>query len=103
MDAIIDPSKAISDQYGSHQVVTDSGDVLVGRVVEIDGAVYVYTADANVAPKMLKKSEIEKMQPSKVSQMPEGLLNVLNEDELKNLFAYILAQGNKNADYFKKK
>ena len=36
------------------------------------------------------------------SPVPEGLLNVLNEQELKNLIAYMLAQGNKNAEYFKK-
>lgn len=102
VDALVDPSKAISDQYGSHQVLTAGGDSLVGRVVEINGQVYVYTADANAAPKVFKKADIEEMRPSKVSQMPEGLLNVLNEQEVRNLVAYILAGGNKGAEYFKK-
>jgi putative heme-binding domain-containing protein len=101
MDAIVLPSKAISDQYGSHQVVTESGSVLVGRVVELDGLVHVYTIEANAKPTILKKSEVEEMTPSKVSQMPEGLIDTLNAEELKDLIAYIQSAGNPRHEVYK--
>jgi putative heme-binding domain-containing protein len=101
LDAIIEPSKAISDQYGSHQVLTEDGTVLVGRTVEIGDEYYVYTADANAKPTILKKTEIEQINPSKVSQMPVGLIDTLNADELKALIAYLMASGDPKAKYFK--
>lgn len=101
MDAIILPSKAISDQYGSHQVLTSSGSVLIGRVVEIDNKVHVYTADVNAKPVVLDKSDIEEMSPSTVSQMPEGLIDTLCGEELKDLIAYIMAAGDPRAAVYK--
>jgi putative heme-binding domain-containing protein len=100
MDAIVLPSKAISDQYGSQQVLTSDGKSLVGRVVEIDNKVHVYTIDANAKPIVLAKEDVEQMTVSKVSQMPEGLIDTLSSEELKDLMAYIMAAGDKrNAVY----
>ncbi len=103
VDALVDPSKVISDQYGSQQVLTTDGASLIGRVVEIGDKVYVYTTDANAPPRVLQKSGIEEMRPSKVSQMPEGLLDPLNEDEVRNLVAYLLSAGDKKHAVFKGK
>ena len=36
------------------------------------------------------------MQPSKVSMMPNGLLSSLNEDEIQDLFAFLLSRGDPN-------
>jgi putative heme-binding domain-containing protein len=100
MDAILLPSKAISDQYGSHQILTSDGKTLVGRVVELENKVHVYTIDANAKPIVLAKEDIEQMTVSKVSQMPEGLIDTLSSEELKDLMAYIMAAGDKrNAVY----
>lgn len=43
------------------------------------------------------------MTASKVSLMPEKLLNALNQDEVLDLMAYILSRGNKNDPMFQKK
>ena len=101
LDAIIEPSKAISDQYGSQQVLTADGKTLVGRAVEIGDEVYVYTADAEAKPVVLKKDDIEQVTPSKLSQMPTGLIDGLNEDELRHLLAYLMAAGDKKAAIYK--
>ncbi len=101
LDAIIEPSKAISDQYGSHQILTGDGTVLVGRAVEIGNEYYVYTADANAKPTIVKKAEVEQISPSKVSQMPAGLIDTLNEAELKSLIAYLMSSGDSKAKYYK--
>ena len=101
LDAITEPSKAISDQYGSQQVITDDGKVLIGRTVEIGDEYYVYTADASAKPVVLNKSEVDQVLPSKVSQMPTGLIDALNEEELKDLIAYLMASGDPGAKFFK--
>jgi putative heme-binding domain-containing protein len=101
MDAILEPSKAISDQYGSHQILTNDGTTLLGRVVEISDEYHVYTLDANAPPTVVKKSDVEEMNVSKISQMPVGTMDALNPQEFKDLIAYILSGGDQNAAVFK--
>lgn len=101
MDAIVEPSKAISDQYGSHQILTTDGVSLVGRVVEIGDELHVYTADVNLPPQVLARDDVEEMQVSKVSQMPTGTIDMLSPEELKHLIAFILSGGDRKAAYFK--
>ncbi|MBU6174711.1 MAG: c-type cytochrome, partial [Planctomycetes bacterium] len=101
MEAIIDPSKAISDQYGSHQVLTADGKTIEGRAVEIGDEVYVYTISPDAKPLVIKKNEIEAMKPSKVSQMPVGLVDTLNAGELRDLIAYINSAGEKRSPIYR--
>jgi putative heme-binding domain-containing protein len=101
LDSIIEPSKAISDQYGSQQVITTSGKVLIGRVVEIGDETYVYTAEVDAKPVVLTEDDIEDIKPSPVSQMPTGLVDTLSADELKDLLAYLMAAGDPNAALYK--
>ncbi|SFI43877.1 c-type cytochrome [Planctomicrobium piriforme] len=100
-DAIIEPSKVISDQYASQQVVTTDGQVLLGRAVQIGDELHVYTPDADALPKVLKKSQVEEIHPSPISQMPVGLLDSLNPEELKDLMAYIISGGEKDSPVYK--
>ncbi len=101
IDAIVEPSKAISDQYGSQQLVTVDGQVIVGRAVEIGNEYYVYTVNTEVKPLVIKKDEVESITPSKLSQMPVGLLDNLNPEELKDLIAYMLAGGDERTPEFR--
>jgi putative heme-binding domain-containing protein len=102
LDAILEPSKAISDQYGSNQLLTQDGRVLIGRTVEIGDEYYVYTADPNAKPVILKKDQVEEVTPSKLSQMPAGLVDTLNSEELKDLMAYLVAAGDPRAKLYRK-
>jgi putative heme-binding domain-containing protein len=101
LEAIIEPSKAISDQYGSHQIATVDGQVLIGRVVKVGDQVHVYTADIDRPPVVLASDEIEEMVPSAVSQMPAGTVDALSPAELKHLIAYLLSSGDPKAEVFK--
>ncbi len=101
IESLVEPSKTISDQYGSHQVFTVDGRVLIGRVVEIGDEIRVYTEDVNAPPIALKSDDIDDMMPSKVSQMPAKLLDELNEKELRDLVAYLLSGGNQKSDVYR--
>ena len=94
LDALIEPSKVISDQYGSEKILTTDGETLIGRVVRLEGKLHVYSTDANAPPKILDEDDVEHAAPSKVSQMPAGLVDTLNPEELKDLIAYLLSGGN---------
>lgn len=101
VDAIVDPSRVISDQYGSHQIVTADGEILVGRAVQIGAQWHLYKPDPNAKPVVLEQDDIESMMPSKQSQMPDGLIDTLNSEELRDLIAYILAAGDRGARVYK--
>ncbi|MBL8892130.1 MAG: c-type cytochrome [Planctomycetaceae bacterium] len=101
LEAIIEPSKAISDQYGSHQIATVDGQVLIGRVVKLGEQIHVYTTDVDRPAVVLSKDEIEEMVPASVSQMPTGTIDSLNADELKHLMAYLLSSGDRNAEVYR--
>lgn len=102
VESIVEPSKVISDQYGSSIVNTKSGQALQGRVISRMGddnqvdRYEVYSADPEAKPVVVKASDVRSVKESPVSQMPPGLMNSLNPSEVKDLVAYLLSRGNKN-------
>ncbi|MCC9603926.1 DUF1080 domain-containing protein [Stieleria sp. JC731] len=96
-EAIVHPSNHISDQYGSSRVLTDEGRVITGLVVKQDnGDLLVYPVEADAKPIAVEADTIEQIDPSKVSQMPEALLDQLNADEVRDLMTYLMSAGDKN-------
>ena len=104
VDAIVYPSRTISDQYVAMVVRTDDGLVTTGRIIAAEnGNVTIQTnpEDANEI-KVVPKDSIESANPSRISLMPEGLLDSLNEDEVVDLLAFLMSRGNENDLIFKK-
>ena len=50
----------------------------------------------------IDRKKIESLETSKVSPMPEGLIDTLKEDEILDLMAYLLSRGDRNHAMFKK-
>jgi len=50
---------------------------------------------------VLTGDDIEEIQPSAISQMPSGLIDSLNEEELRDLIAFLMAAGNPKDAAFK--
>ncbi len=101
---IIEPSKVISDQYGSEQLEMKDGSLIIGRVVvEENGKLFVMCSP--LAPDDLTTvtaADIKSRKLWNISMMPPGLINSLNEDELKDLLAYLLSGGNEKDKAFAK-
>jgi len=93
LESILDPSKVISDQYGSSNVTTKSGAVHTGLVVERGDDLEVYPPDPKGAPVKMKRTDVAKIEEVPVSQMPPGLINLLNGDEVRDLMAYLMSAG----------
>ena len=77
---------------------------IVGRVVgEEDGDLLIMANPFAPDEKTrVKISAVKSRKPYPISMMPPGLINSLNEDELKDLLAYILSGANESDAMFKK-
>lgn len=106
IESIIEPSKVISDQYGSKTVYLEDGRTLTGLIVEKEDKVEIYPlqdAAAQVDPVIVDADEIEATKESSVSQMPAGLLDSMNKDEVRDLLAYLLSSGDRKARVYRKR
>ncbi|MES2693449.1 MAG: c-type cytochrome [Verrucomicrobiota bacterium] len=104
LENIIEPSLVISDQYGSEEFKGKDGVTLIGRVVSEENNVLMIMANP-FAPDdktRVPVGDIVSRKPYNISMMPPGLINALNEDELRDLVAYILSGGNPQSPMFKK-
>lgn len=103
-EAIIDPSKVVSDQYKTTQVETKGGKAYTGRVVSLTNDSITLLIDPEDSTKLVTvaKDDIEAQQLSPVSLMPKDLLKQLNEKEVLDLMAYLLSRGNQNDPMFRK-
>lgn len=104
LESIVDPNKTISDQYAAVVISTVDGKVVTGRIINLNGDTFILNTnmlDPN-AHTNVNRSEIDEMLESKVSMMPAGLLNTLNQDEFLDLMAYLLSRGDRNHPAFRK-
>jgi putative heme-binding domain-containing protein len=94
LEAILLPSNIISDQYQNAQIVTKSGEVHVGAVVE-ETTTEIAIRPSPLAPDVvrLRKDEIASRGLSDVSIMPEGLVSILKKEEVLDLLAYLRSGG----------
>ncbi len=101
---IIEPSKVISDQYDSQQFDLADGSTIVGRVVGEENGELILMSNPFMPDEKtkVKASDVKSRKTYPVSMMPPGLVNSLNENELRDLVAYILSGGNPASPMFKK-
>ena len=98
LESIVDPSKEISDQYAAMVFVDNSGKVVTGRIVNYQGdrmSVMTNMLDPNGLVNVDQR-RVESIEKSKVSMMPEGLLDSFHEDEILDLVAYLLSRGDRS-------
>jgi putative heme-binding domain-containing protein len=104
LENIIEPSLVISDQFGTEQIERAEGDPIIGRVVgEENGELLIMANPFMPDEKTRVKADTVKARKTfPLSMMPPGLINSLNEQELKDLLAYILSGGNESDAMFRK-
>ena len=105
VEAIVLPSKAVSDQYQAHVIQTVKGKVYTGRIISENENDVTVVTDPEDATKfaVIERADIEEMFAANQSLMPAGLLDQLNEEEVLDLLAYTLSRGKANGPLFKKK
>jgi putative heme-binding domain-containing protein len=89
LESILEPSKVVSEQY-QNWTVELAEDEVTGRLIsDNDEAVTLETDWRTGAQTRIPRSQIQGVRPSKLSPMPEGLVNVLTLDEILDLLALL--------------
>ena len=88
LDAILTPSKSISDQWASVEIVTRGKKMVAGVIVSED-ANTVVVQPVGAKPVSVPVKDIESRKAATVSPMPEGLLNALTLREISDLLAFL--------------
>jgi putative heme-binding domain-containing protein len=104
LEKVLDPNKAISDQYQAMIFTLTNGRVVTGRIVNYQGdnmMVMTNMLDPNGLVGV-NKNRVESIVPSKVSMMPTGLLDTFTEDEVLDLVAYLLSRGDRKNKMFER-
>ncbi len=95
IEALVEPSRTISDQYTLTEFVLNNDRVLLGRIVGQDDDSFTVMSSF-LAPDTtyeLPREMVATRRPSTVSPMMPNLLDAMNADEARDLMAYLLSEG----------
>lgn len=85
---IVNPNAEIREGFETSIITTESGRTLTGIIVEKDARVLILkSADGQTT--VLPRDDIAELTGSGISLMPEGLLDGLSEQEVRDLFGYL--------------
>lgn len=104
LEAIIEPNKTVSDQYAATIFTMKDGSSILGRLTSENDKSYLISQNpfAPEAVREIAKQDVASTKYSYISIMYPGLINNMNEDELKDLVAYLMAGGNEQHELYKK-
>jgi putative heme-binding domain-containing protein len=86
--SVIHPSAEIREDYNSYQILTLDGRVLTGTLAEQDPQIVTLRTPEDRLIS-ISREEIDEMSVAEKSIMPEGLLKLYSDQELRDLFAYL--------------
>ena len=87
LESIVYPSQVVSDQYAS-QIIVANGKTYTGVAGKnSDGSLTVLQSDGKKV--QVPAADIDEVRPSKLSSMPEGLMNPLSLQQVADLFAFL--------------
>ena len=102
LESILEPSKVVSDQYQNITIIKTDGDSITGRMVDETTTKITLQMSPYAGDRLeVDKSDISERRPSKISPMPEGMVNLLTRDEVLDLLAYIESAGKEKAANFR--
>ncbi len=88
LENIVDPSAVVSADYRM-TIATLKGDRVLNGVLR-DPTARTVTIHSQTGPTTLERTEIESLQDSALSVMPEGLLESLKPDDRRDLIGYLM-------------
>lgn len=86
--SVVHPSAEVREGYENHLVETRDDRALSGFIVRQDKTVVVLRG-LDGQDVVLPREEIVEMRPAGLSLMPEGLLDGMNETQIRDFFAYL--------------
>jgi putative heme-binding domain-containing protein len=86
---VLDPNREVNPQYLGYLVLTHDGRTLTG-MISGEGATSITLRRAESATDEVLRSDIERIQSTGLSIMPEGFEEVIYHEEMSDLISYIL-------------
>jgi putative heme-binding domain-containing protein len=94
LESVLLPSKVISDQYQTTVIDTTDGDTNVGRIaLEDEQKILLQTNPLSMETMEIAKKDVKGRSVSKVSMMPQGLVDHFSKEEILDLIAYLRSGG----------
>ena len=95
LESMTEPSKVLSEQYMNTSFTLIDGNVLAGRIAQETGDKVVVMTNPfdTTTTTTVSKAAIKSRALSKLSIMPEGLLNTCTAEEILDLLAFIESMG----------
>lgn len=102
LESILAPSKVVDEKYRDTAFELADGKLVVGRVTGDDGqSLSIGTNPLDPTQLVtVQHGDIAARTTSLLSPMPTGLLNTLDKDEILDLLAYLIADGNEGHPLF---
>ena len=103
LEQIINPSKEINEQFVPVQVIQIDGQSIYGVIVNLSKDTIQINTDLTDPNQRIQvdRKLVKSIDPSPVSPMPPGLINLLEKEEIFDLVAYVLSGGNPQDQRFK--
>lgn len=93
---IVDPHLVIRPEFAAYTVITTDGRTLTGLISE-ETAQGIKLLDAQANAILLARDSIDSITASRQSLMPENILDPLDDQSIRNLFAYLQQPEKKSA------
>ncbi|MBM3821568.1 MAG: c-type cytochrome [Verrucomicrobia bacterium] len=95
LESILDPSKSVADDFASYELELRDGETVTGRVErESSDAWFLRTGSAMEELVRIPKSHVKRKAKSSLSNMPAGIINVFQQDQVLDLVSFLLDPGN---------
>ncbi|MES2438955.1 MAG: c-type cytochrome [Verrucomicrobiota bacterium] len=93
-EAILEPSKVVSDQFAFDLITRKDGTQVTGKIIEEKDEKWIIATSPFdfTQTTEIEQNDIKENKHSPVSPMPPALINRLNPEELKDLLAYLLGK-----------
>jgi len=89
LENVVDPSASVAANFRSVSITMNDGRVLSGVVGQQNERTLTLLTAKD--PLTLDRSEIEEITPTNLSLMPDGLLQNLTPEQVRDLFAYLMS------------
>lgn len=89
LENILDPSASVGADFRAMTVVLDSGRVLTGMIIEQNER--TLTLQTAQEPVTIDRKQIDEMKQTNLSVMPDGLLQNLTTEQIRDLVGYLMS------------
>ena len=103
LQQIITPSTELNEKFRTYQFLMSDGRVVAGTIFKDEPDAYQVIPNL-LNPRrvlVLPKNQVDEKLPSRISSMPESLLNGLTREQILDLVAYLQAGGKADNPVFK--